>query len=82
MLTQDMSITIAALNLFDVDCSAEDAHLTSDKQQQMLSARIMFMYIMGRADALRIIMHVFLYTVMYHSEPDRGRIDTARKRNF
>jgi hypothetical protein len=73
MLNQDPVDTIASLNLFDM--STDVAHPTSAKQQQMLSTRILFMYNRGMSDAVRLIMHIFFYAVMYHPDPDRWRVD-------
>jgi len=80
MMAQDPSATITSLNLHDSPLSADTAHLTSERQQRILSSRIMFMYNMHVADALCIIMHIFFYAVMYHPDPDRWRVDLRSRR--
>jgi hypothetical protein len=75
LMAQSPRSVIASLDLFGHDLLAPHAHLTSQKQTQILGARILFMYETGVADTLRIIMHVFFFAVTYHADPDRWRVD-------
>lgn len=87
MLSQDAATTIAALNLTLMSSPTSndmvedgpgkgegESNFTRERQQQLLSTRILFMYNMGLADALRIIMHIFFYAVTYHPDPSQWRI--------
>ena len=81
MMNRSPSATIASVDLFDRHLSADGADPTPAGQQRILSTRILFMYNMDAVEAVRIVMHVFFYAVMYHPNPDRWLVDLHSRKN-